>query len=261
MIANEAAHSSLADPRGRDVVLPVGLADASGHTQREARLRKLTGHEEELLYDTTLSPGRLVTELIRRCVVSLGDAPIPLAPETVWRMSVADRDLLLLELRRFTLGDRLRASYACPNCTSEVLVDEDLSTVPVRAAMGELTTTVKLTDGYVGRDGALHDEIVVRAPTGEDQDTVLRMSGEDPLRARDALLLRCIVRFGSLRMADLEGLGLKLLRDLTLGDRRLLFQALAERLPGVDFRRRVRCGACGCQFEAVLDATDFFGPG
>ena len=249
------------DLRGRDVRLLVGVRDPSGNVARDARLRKLTGHEEELLYDPTLSAGRLITELLRRCVTALGDLPTPLAPELVWQLTVADRDLLLVELRRHSLGDRLRALYTCPSCGAEVAVDEDLAQIPTREAGEHLQVTVRLVDGYLDRSGVLHDEVVLRAPTGEDQDQVLRMTGHDPLRARDALLLRCIVRFGKLRRAELEGLGLKLLRDLTLGDRRAIFQAMEEQLPGVDFRRRARCGACGGRFETVLDATDFFGPG
>ena len=46
------------------------------------------------------------------------------------------------------------------------------------------------------------------------------------MQARDALLLRCIKRFGTLPRAELEAYGIKILHELTLGDRRRLHDAL-----------------------------------
>ena len=60
------------------------------------------------------------------------------------------------------------------------------------------------------------------------------------LRARDAMILRCIETFGTLPRAALEAYGIKILRDLTLGDRRAIYRALDGEAPGVDFRRPLR---------------------
>lgn len=249
-------------PATVEVTLPVGLADAAGERQRLARLRKLTGHEEALLYSPGLGPGELVTELIRRCVVQLGPLEGPVDAARVEDLSVADRDFLMLALRRWSLGDRLSVSYACPACGAEVRGEEDLSTLEVRDAEAlEPVIEVALEDGYVDREGQTHAALRLRAPRGRDLNRALRLAADDPLRARDALTLSCVVSFGGLDEKRLSALGLRILRGLSLGDRRRIFDALDAGLPGVDFRRSVRCGACGARFTASLDATDFFGLG
>lgn len=243
-----------------EVELPVGYSDPAGRLHRRATLRKMRGHDELLLYDTALNPGRLVSELLSSCLLRLGElAPVPV--EVAAELYTADRNYLLLALRRITLGDALRAGYRCPGCGAEVTVQEDLGGLAVRRlADGERLADlrVELEDGYVDRDGVRHSEVLLTLPRGVDEEFVAPMLVKDPLKAQDALLLRCIKRFGSLPQAVLEAYGVKILRDLTLGDRRRLQCAFSAQLPGVDFVRLVECGQCGTRFESVLDVADFF---
>jgi hypothetical protein len=251
------------EQREREVVLPVGAADGAGRLHRHAALRKMRGHEEALLYDASLSAGRLCTELLRGCLVRLGDlTEIP--AETVSRLYSADRNYLLVELRRFTLGDALPCSYLCPGCGADVAVVEDLADLAVRRLDGDVTPSsaaVELEDGYVDREGVRHTELRLRLPRGDDEELVAETAEKDPLRARDALILRCMESFGSVPRKALEAYGIKILRDLTLGDRRRIYRALDTDAPGVDFRRTVRCPACALRFEAFLEASHFFALG
>jgi hypothetical protein len=238
-----------------EVFLPVGYRQ-----QRAATIRKLRGHEEALLYNPALSPGQLVTELLRSCLIQIGDHEV-IDRELVNQLYTADRNYLLLEVRRITLGDAMRARYLCPLCGNEVRVVENLSQVEVRwldegALLEDII--VELEDGYIDRDGTVHREVVLTLPRGADEEFVAPMLTKDPMQARDALLLRCIKRFGTLSREALEGYGIKILRNLTLGDRRLIFHALDTQAPGVNFQRWLRCGQCSGQFEATLDVSDFF---
>ena len=81
------------------------------------------------------------------------------------------------------------------------------------------------------------------------------------MKAQDALLLRCIARFGELSRATLEAYGVKILRDLTMGDRQRIQAALGQNAPGVNFQRTIDCGSCGSRFQGVLDVSNFFAPG
>jgi DNA-directed RNA polymerase subunit RPC12/RpoP len=173
----------------------------------------------------------------------------------------ADRNYLLLELRRITLGDLLPAWYSCPRCGAEVSLDQDLGAVPVRRLAEDQTPTdliIHLADGYLDREGKSHYEVVLSMPRGVDEEFVSTLAETDPLRAQDVLLLRCIRRFGSLPAAALEAYGIKVLRDLTMGDRRLLFEGVNSQMPGVDFRYPVRCAECGNSFQGVMDVSGFF---
>jgi hypothetical protein len=251
------------EPRQREfeVLLPIGYTDGAGRVHRRAVIRKMRGHEEALLYDPSLTAGQLVTELIRGCLVQLGDLDA-ISSEVVSQLYTADRNYLLLELRRITLGDQLRASYLCPSCGSDVSVAEDLSQIEVRRLNdGEALADIELEleDGYLDRDGTLHTKLTLTLPRGVDEEFVAPMVDKDPLKVQDALILRCIKRFGTLPRAALEAYGVKILRDLTLGDRRAIDHALNGQAPGVDLTRQVACPACGRSFITILDMTRFFG--
>lgn len=244
----------------RDTLLPVGWEDASGQLRRTASLRKMRGHEEALLYDSSLSAGRLVTELLAGCLTRLGDET-HVSANDVRKLYSADRNYLLLEIRRFTLGDAMPCVYGCPTCGVDNRVVEDLGGIDVRRHEGERapqSVLVELEDGYRDGDGAAHTELRLRLPRGFDEEFIAETAERDPLRARDALILRCIDSFGSLPRAAIEAYGIKMLRDLTLGDRRAIYRAMEVGAPGVDFRRRLRCAQCDAPFEAVLEASNFF---
>ena len=193
----------------------------------------------------------------------LGDLT-PVTADHVRRLYSADRNYLLLELRRITLGDRLQAAYVCPHCRAALTVQEDLSTLPVLWLEEDQVPEeiqLELEDGYTDRQGERHTRLVLTLPTGRDEEFVLPMVLKDPLKAQDALMLRCIKQFGALAPGALQAYGVKILRDLTLGDRLRLQACFNRRTPGVDFLRPVACGACGASFEVVLDVSSFFVPG
>ena len=247
-------------PREFERLLPAGYVDGSGAIHRKAVLRKMRGHEEALLYDQSLTAGKLVTELICGCLIRIGDIET-ITPRLASELYTADRNYLLLELRRITLGDDLPAQYVCPACGAQISALVDLGAVPVRRLdEGETAgdVSVLLEDGYIDRAGEAHTEVVLGMPRGVDEEFVSSMAEKDPLRAQDVLLLRCIRRFGSLTPAALEAYGIKVLRDLTMGDRHLLFHALNSQMPGVDFQTTVHCDSCGASFRGAIDVTNFF---
>jgi hypothetical protein len=251
--------TELQTQRSYPVTLPIGHADAAGTWHRRGAIRKLRGTDEELFYDTGLNGAELVTQLIHRSLVRL-EGIERLEKKLIEQLYCADRNYLLLELRRVTFGDVLRAHYICPACQHDVQRIESLEQLPVRrlADNEQLEpVTVMLDDGFEDRRGTVHREVVVAPPRGTDEAFVAGLAERDLLQARDALLLRCIRKFGSLPRAELEAYGVKILRELTLGDRRKLHDAL-NAAPGVDFLRSVTCPDCGAAFEAVMDVSDFF---
>lgn len=246
-----------------EVVLPVGAVGDDGRVRKDAAIRKMRGHEEALLYETSLTSAELVTELLRGCLVRLGDET-EISKAQVDRMYSADRTFLLVAIRRVTLGDRVRASYPCAGCGGEMPIEDDLSKLPIRTLDGDRpppATPVELEDGYTDRDGVRHASLWLRLPRGTDEALVASTAPRDPLRARDALVLRCIESFGSLPRAALESYGIKILRDLTLGDRRRILAALDAAAPGLDLRRPIRCPHCNHSSQVVLEVSHFFEDG
>src|SRR6266487_3156501 len=93
-------------PATARVTLPRGLWLADERYQ-EARLRPVTEDDESFLVDTahSLPPARRATELLARCVVALGPKGTD-RRTAVQTLAIGDREALLLQLRRVTLGDR-----------------------------------------------------------------------------------------------------------------------------------------------------------
>jgi hypothetical protein len=238
------------------VTLPVGL---DGEVQ-EVVLRKLTGNEEALLVEPRLrqNAGKLITALLASCVRTVDGEKLTTA--TVRTLTSADRNFLLLELRRYTFGDELEARYACPRCREATLVVEDLGALEVRTVDdgAEAEIVVELEDGYRDPSGELHREIAFGLPTGEDEEAASGGRDRNPSRQRDALLARCLLRVGDLEPHRVEALGARILTDLTMSDRRLIQQALDARSPGPDLTRTIACAHCGDEFRAPLDMTRFF---
>ncbi|MGH9279369.1 MAG: hypothetical protein ACRD12_14845 [Acidimicrobiales bacterium] len=243
-----------------EFTLPVGYTDSDGTTHRRVVLRKMTGREEAILADRKYqrNGGKLVTELLHSCIVSLGTLePNGRAPVT--SMTSADRNYLLVKLRSVTFGSELPATYACPGCGESVQVVEDLEELAVRTVPdGDGTEIdVELEDGWVDREGQLHTALRLRLPTGADEEAVAPQMRENASVGKNALLARCMKSLGDVPSYRLEGMGTRIMSDLTMTDRRLVDRALNDAAPGIDLVRPMECTSCGKQFNASLDLTNF----
>lgn len=138
-----------------EIRLPVGYIDENSAVHRKAMIRKMNGHDEALLADSSLNGGQLVTKLLNNCLVKLGELE-SIDTELVSQMYTADRNYLLLELRRITLGNSMPTSYQCPRCNNDMSVMEDLGKIGVNSLEdGECLQPISviLQDGYIDRKG------------------------------------------------------------------------------------------------------------
>jgi hypothetical protein len=252
-----------AAPRGRQVELslPIGYTDSEGRLHRDVTLRKMTGTEEAILADrrNQRNGGKLVTDLLHSCLVKLGDLPQN-GRSTVAGMYSADRNFLLLRLRSITFGAELDASYSCPSCSDTIRVTEDLDELPVRTLTeGDAPDdiAIELEDGYLDKDGQVHTALILRLPTGADEEAVAPQMRQNASLGKNALLSRCLKSLGDIPRHRLEALGPRILAELTMTDRRLIDRALNELAPGVDLVRQMECPNCGHSFKASLDLTHF----
>ena len=95
--------------------MPGGLVLDDGRRLGRAELRPLTGREEEWMTQHAGMPSaHLATKLLSACFVRLEDLAVN--SEIVGKLLVGDRDFLILQLRRMTLGDRFAAVFSCPAC-------------------------------------------------------------------------------------------------------------------------------------------------
>jgi hypothetical protein len=217
-------------------VLPGGLVTEDGRCRTRAELRPLTGREEEWLASHSGTPrARIVTHLLRACLVRLEDQP----PEDDLpaRLLVGDRDYLMLHLRRLTLGDAVRAVVTCPACGAKMDVDFATSAIPV-ARLPQTASACCLTLEGEGRAGRA---VRFRLPCGADQEAVAEMEEE---QAVETLLARCLLDDGGVALAPDE--------------REQVIAEMERRAPRSDLELDLACPECGHAFLLPFDMTAFF---
>ena len=213
--------------------LPGGLVLGDRRLGR-AELRPLTGREEEwVTRHAGAASAHLVTKLLSACLVQLEDVPVN--SDIISKLLVGDRDYLILQLRRMTLGDRFAAVFSCPACKRAMDVEFHAQDVFVEAR--PQTETVYTLDVDGGQRVVLY-----RLPNGADQEAVADLSPRD---AVEALLARCIV----------PGLGGA---PLTEEERAAVIAEMDRRAPQIDLELDLNCPECGHSFTTPFDCTSFF---
>jgi hypothetical protein len=201
---------------------------------RTAELSPFSGREEDWLAAHPNAPAAVaVTSLLGSCIVRVDD--VPGSRDLAKRMLVGDRDFLMLQLRRLTLGERIQAVVECAACRSKVDVDFDAADVPVerRPHLGSY-------DVEVGGEETRRS-IRFRLPTGADQEQVLELEIED---AASALMQRCILD-DSGRVPDAQ-------------ERSAIERAMENAAPEINLELDLECPECGSRFLVPFDTTAFF---
>src|SRR6516165_3072713 len=153
-------------------------------------------------------------------------------------MLVGDRDYLILQLRRLTLGDRVLAVADCPGCGSKMDIDFDAAAIPIECGAPDTPSyEIELS----AHSGLPPRTVRFRLPSGSDQEAVL---GLDVETATDKLLERCL----------LSGDGVPLTRE----EKAYVIAAMEERAPRVELDLELRCPECNHSFVQPFDTTAFF---
>jgi len=199
------------------------------YTVSRASLRPLSGRDEEWLARHRNMPSAFrVSWLLNQCLLALDDAPVN--SEIVKRLLVGDREFLMVQLRRITLGDRVQAVVACPECSKKMDVDFRLDQVPVQLRpQTEGVFTMELS----GRT------VRFRLPNGGDQEAVVQQDN-----AVDALLDRCLIDRGA--------------KPLTGEERDNLITEMERLAPQVSVELDLTCPECSHEFLLPFDPTAFF---
>lgn len=211
------------------VPLPGGLCLPDGTRLGVARLRHLTGCEEEWLAEHRDAPLPVaVTRLLSAALVGLDD--VSPTPALVQALLVGDRDFLMLRLREMTFGTRLSAIVECPGCRSRM--DVDLETADIPFERREQTAPVYSLE-LNGRT------VRFRLPSGADQEAVAQ--ADQPI---EALWSRCLLHDSG--------------RALSAGERATVVEQMDRLSPQVDVELDLTCPECAMRFPLPFDVSSFF---
>jgi hypothetical protein len=226
-----------------EVALPGGVLDGD-QRQQTVSLRPLTGREEELLasFGRDVPAAVRVTALLTRCLGPSGtDGP----PIDVRRLTVGDREALLLHVRRLSLGDRIDCVARCPQEACGEPVDVELRVHDLLLPPYDQIAIWREETVEAGDDAF---DLRFRLPTGGDQEAVASLAGSDVRAAVRVLMRRCVEpRDDDAR--DIEDLPDAIVT--AVADR------MAELDPQAELRLDMTCPSCGAAISTLFDTASF----
>jgi hypothetical protein len=248
-------------------ILPCGAIGPDGTPYEEFLVREMTGVEEDLLMGSGSMLARL-NGVIMNCLVGLGpwtaqDPAGQLAiRKAVPHLPGMDRMVLLIALRRVSLGDLFDMQATCPNCGRTATYAVDLAALEVTPMPDRRVRTFEdtLPSGVVARwhimtsmDEEWLAKVGKRSAKGapvEDRATMGMLARVD---AVDGVALD--------RVRDLPG-ARGIVRGMSLRDRNWLRDHMQGREGGIDDSVEHTCSACEHEWVGDLEVgqAGFFFP-
>ena len=237
--------------------LPCGHLDAEGRVHFAYVVTEMTGVEEDLLAGKGPVIPRL-NRVIGNCLVSLGSITERAALHAAaGALTSMDRMVLLIALRRASLGDAYDMRMGCPACHREAAFAVDLSGLEV-TPMPDRTVRVFTEPLPSGRLATWH----VMSTEDEEWASRKRRGNEDDLLTLS--MLARVSHVGSVVLDRERGWAAArdALKALPMRDRERLRIAFDEREGGVDDEVEFACAECGHEWRASLDVAQpgFFFP-
>jgi len=239
------------------LVLPGGILDNQNRCFQTVLVRQLTGKDEELLADRRYhNAARQVTDFLAQVLVEVPGLNKPVSKELVAEMLIGDRDYLLLRLRQMAMGDQVEQVMRCPsvNCAEKADVEFQISELQVRRLEAidpqyefELSEPAR-------KDDPKSQTVVLRLPSGQDQEAILDSKDLNPAVANTRLFARIVKKLGrrGLDEAEARGLPLKARHEITAFLRKIS--------PGPDLEIDIQCPHCGHDMSFPFDLYGFFLP-
>jgi hypothetical protein len=159
---------------------------------------------------------------------------VPVNSEMIDKLLVGDRDYLILQLRRMTLGDRFAAVFSCPACKRAMDVEFLAQDISIEPRLQNVTA-------YAWASEDAQRVVRYRLPNGADQEAVADLSAGD---AVEALLVRCVIDDGG--------------APLSVEERVAVIAEMDAHAPQIDLELELSCPECGHSFTTPFDCTSFF---
>ena len=232
-------------PSNSDVSLPGGYISQEGSLIKYAEVRELNGSDEEAIAKAG-SLGRVLNTILQRGLVSLGQENI--TKETFDDLLAADREAILLGIRKVTFGETAEYNLYCSDCGKESVVSIDLDKdVPVS----------ELQDPILDRKWDIEVKAgmaKVTLPNGRTQRLLMENSEKTAAELNTILLEGCLLGI------DGKGsLGTSTVLKLGMGDREKLVSKILNKNPGPRLGEVMKtCEACGTEVNTPLSLMSLF---
>lgn len=233
------------------VELPAGLISRTGAILTSARVREMTGADEERMarIDFMKNFAIWITELLTLCVEDIGGEAVN--KEVIRNLLIGDRDALLLGIRKVTYGTDVEIILHCQRCDkdSEVLIniDEDVE-VRTMAERGRRQYEVELRNGKMA---------LVHLLDGIAQEAFSDNAGLKTSPEIATMMLSKSVT----EIAGNPTLGTETaVRRLSAADRATIVDFIAAHSPGPQMNKEIEvaCATCDAKYPVLLGIANLF---
>lgn len=241
--------------------LLAGYTDENGTLHKTFTLREMNGADEEAVNrsDIKTNGAKVSTTLLARCVMSIGTiTKKSVGNQKKWEdiiksLFIGDRDIMLLELRRLSMGDEITINHVCPNsdCKAKLTTIVGIDELEITEFDGVTEIAFELPKGFTDKKGVLHRTGIMRRPNGLDGEILTPVAKNNLAKAETTLLTR-ICKFDDGAYIDDS-----IMAQLTIKDRNYLQGLLNEHFFGVNMSVDVMCDRCGEYFKGNLNQTNF----
>jgi hypothetical protein len=240
--------------------LLAGYVDENGTEHKTFTIREMTGKDEEAIHksDVKSNGSKVISTLLCRCVMSIGDIEKKDVSPKEWEniiksLYTGDQDIILLEIRKNSIGTTLEADHVCPNpdCKTKLRTIIDMDELEIRPFSGMREIPFTLIKGYTDKKGVTHKEGFMRMPNGTDREVLTPLAKRNLARAETVMLTR-ICRFSDGAFIDDS-----VMSNLTTKDRNYLIKLMQDNSFGIEMTADVTCDTCGEEFKVNLNVTNF----
>jgi predicted RNA-binding Zn-ribbon protein involved in translation (DUF1610 family) len=223
---------------------------------KDFTVREMDGRDTEAVAEVKNNGAKFLRTLVTRCCVRIGD----LHKEDYKRkedwtkivqgLTTMDRDTIVLKIREISVGEEIESNAVCPQCGQKIVNTITLDEVPFVEFDGDFIKPVELPKGLKDKNGEVHTTGTFRLPNTLDAEVLDPVLRKNVATADTLLLARCLKLDGVTMYNDIA-------RDLTVKDRKYLFDIMKDMKCGYDFIADVDCPQCGHAFKANLNLVDF----
>lgn len=241
------------------VDLLIGYKDKEGIFHTEAEIREMTGVDEEDIQkpDVRNNIGRLVTTILRNCVVRIGKVEKTSVKPTEWEnimkdLFLGDRDVLMMGIRKFSYGEEMEMPFQCPHCKADGKHIFDWDEIEVEQPKGDpFNVPFSIKRGVKNKEGERITEGFLRLPKGQDQELLDGIARKNMGQANTTLITRCVTSLGDVRLST------KVFKELTSLDREEIVKEIADNTFGPQFKVEIDCPSCAERFDTGVHPVNF----
>jgi len=242
-------------PEAVAVELPCGFVHED-EVFTKAQIIPMTGRIRKLIArpQNRQNPASVIDTLLTQCVTSIG---------TITRVNknvtdclfLGDRDFLVMEIRKLSLGADVNTQLQCDNCGAKLGMTLNLERdVPVTKMKDKEIEVVEGDAVFSLVDEILKLDLKFRLPRGIDQHHIAPLYRKNPIEANYALYRACLLEWNG---EDAKDLPMDFFDNQPLPVIDFIDENFMEMMPGPDMRVPVDCYECNHEMMMSMASSDF----